>query len=345
MSAPAFWQRRGWPACLLLPLGGLFWLFAGLRRLAYRRGWLPAHQVGVPVVVVGNLGAGGAGKTPLVMRLVDDLRQTGHVPGVISRGYGGHVRGTQLVDAESDPAAVGDEPVLIARVAACPVAVGRDRVAAARLLRSQHPAVDVILSDDGLQHYALARDIEIVVVNGEAGFGNAWPLPAGPLREPLARLKRADAVVLMQRPGVPPPRLEHPRVFAVAPRAGRIYSLVRPGASLEAAGQTRNIVAVAGIARPQQFFRTLEGLGFILAEQRAFPDHHVFRAADLAAGLPVVMTEKDAVKCRPYARPGWYALEWRVEENADLRTWLAQELAALLPSQPARTGAGASLAS
>lgn len=342
VSAPAFWQRRTWRACLLLPLGMLYWLFAGLRRAAYRYGWLPTEHVGVPVVVVGNLGAGGAGKTPLVMRLVEDLRQAGHVPGVVSRGYGGRLRGTQMVDAQSDPALVGDEPVLIAQVAACPIAVGRDRVAAARLLRSRHPEVDVILSDDGLQHYRLGRDIEIVVVNGETGFGNAWPLPAGPLREPLARLRRAAAVVLVRRPGAPPLRLDHPRVFEVTPRAGRIYPLVRPQAPARAADLPRKIVAVAGIARPQQFFRALEDLGFVL-EERGFPDHHAFRPADLTGSLPVVMTEKDAVKCRAYAQAGWYALEWRMEENTALRIWLAQELEALRAQKGGGDGGTAGL--
>ncbi len=328
VKTPAFWARRGVPALLLLPLGLLFWLLAGLRRAAYRRGWLQAQRVAVPVVVVGNLGAGGAGKTPVVMRLVEDLRASGHHPGVVSRGYGGRLRGAGSVVRESDPALVGDEPVLIVQVTGCPLAVGRDRVAAARLLLAQHPEVDVIVSDDGLQHYRLARDVEIVVADGEAGFGNGWPLPAGPLREPLARLKQADAVVLTQRPGAPALRVDHPQVFSVTPGPGRIYPVGRPAAAVAPARLPRKILAVAGIARPQPFFRTLADLGFE-AEERAFPDHHVFRAADLQGGLPVVMTEKDAVKCRAYARPDWYALEWRVAENTALRAWLAEKLGAL----------------
>lgn len=326
MSAPAFWHRRGVAGALLLPLGALFWIVAGLRRMAYRRGWLRSRRVGVPVVVVGNLVAGGAGKTPLVLRLLADLRAAGRRPGVISRGYGGRLRGgTQLVAADSDPAVVGDEPLLIARAAACPVAVGRDRVAAARLLRERHPEVDVIVSDDGLQHYRLARDVEIVVVDGETGFGNGWPLPAGPLREPATRLREADAVAVVRRGGVPALRVDHACVFEVTPRPGYLYALTSPHTSVAVAALPRDILAVAGIARPQQFFRTLEELGFTVRE-RAFPDHHAFRPEDLESGLPVVMTEKDAVKCLAFARPDWYALEWRVEENAALRAWLVQEI-------------------
>ena len=343
MSAPAFWQRRGAIGALLLPLGGLFWFVAGLRRTAYRRGWRCSRRVGVPVVVVGNLGAGGAGKTPLVLRLVADLRAAGRHPGVISHGYGGRLRGTQMVVADSDPAVVGDEPLLIAQAAACPVTVGRDRVAAARLLRERHPEVDVIVSDDGLQHYRLARDVEIVVVNGEMGFGNGWPLPAGPLREPLARLKQADAVAVVRRAGVPPLRVDHARVFEITPRAGQFYALTDPHTLVAAAALPREILAVAGIARPQQFFRTLAELGFTVRE-RAFPDHHAFRPADLESGLPVVMTEKDAVKCRAYARPDWYALEWRIEENKALHAWLVRELDALAARKGGNRGNGGTAA-
>ncbi len=340
MSAPAFWQRRGVAGALLLPVGGLFWLVAGLRRMAYRRGWLRSRCVGVPVGVVGNLGAGGAGKTPLVLRLVADLRAAGHHPGVISRGYGGRLRGgTQMVVTDSDPAVVGDEPLLIARAAGCPVAVGADRVAAARLLRERHPEVDVIVSDDGLQHYRLARDVEIVVVNGEMGFGNGWPLPAGPLREPVARLKQADAVAVVRRAGVPALRVDHARVFEITPRAGQFYALTDPHTPVAAAALPREILAVAGIARPQQFFRTLAELGFAVRE-RAFPDHHAYRPEDLESGFPVVMTEKDAVKCLAYARPEWYALEWRVEENAALRAWLVEALNALVARKEKNHGTG-----
>ena len=180
-SAPGFWQGRGLAAWCLLPLSLLFAFLAGLRRRLFALGVLKAERLPVPVIVVGNIAVGGSGKTPIALWLADTLRARGHRPGIVSRGYGGTVEGTAEVPPGGDPARYGDEPVLMAALSGCPVWVGRDRPAVARSLLAAHPEVDVIIADDGLQHYRLARDVEIIVVD-EATLGNRFRLPAGPLR-------------------------------------------------------------------------------------------------------------------------------------------------------------------
>ncbi|MEO6354770.1 MAG: tetraacyldisaccharide 4'-kinase, partial [Burkholderiaceae bacterium] len=179
------WLRRGLLACALWPLSRLFGTLLALRRALYRCGWLAAVRLPVPVIIVGNVFVGGTGKTPLTIWLVEALRRAGRAPGVISRGYGASTTTPRLVLPDATPQQVGDEPLLIARRAQCPVVVGRDRVAAAKALLAAHPELDCIVSDDGLQHYRLARDVEIVLFDGR-GAGNGWLLPAGPLREPAA---------------------------------------------------------------------------------------------------------------------------------------------------------------
>ncbi|MHB1292307.1 MAG: tetraacyldisaccharide 4'-kinase, partial [Sulfuricella sp.] len=195
------WLQRQWSRLtpwhvVLLPLSILFGLVAALRRVLYRAGLLRAIRLPVPVIVVGNISVGGTGKTPLVLWLADFLRQQGYHPGIVSRGYGGGTQGVVAVDIRSDPAVVGDEPLLLARKSACPVWVGRDRVAAGNALLRAHTECDVLVSDDGLQHYRLGRDLEIVVVDGERKFGNGLLLPAGPLREGVSHLRSVDAVVV-----------------------------------------------------------------------------------------------------------------------------------------------------
>ena len=199
----AGWQTRGLAAVLLLPLAGLFALAVNLRRLAYRLGWLPSVRLPVPVLVVGNITAGGSGKTPLVLYLAQELARHGWQPGLISRGYGGSATGVEAVSPQSDAARVGDEPLLLARRSGCPVYVGRDRVAAAQALLAAHPECNLLIADDGLQHLRLARDVEVVVMD-ERGLGNGWPLPAGPLRECPARLATAEALVLNGAASLPP---------------------------------------------------------------------------------------------------------------------------------------------
>ena len=304
------WQKLGGLALLMLPFALLFRGLAALRRALYRMRILPSWRAPVPVVVVGNITAGGTGKTPLVLAIVDLLQRNGRNPGVVARGYG------RVPPQEHDPRGVvrvypdiatpehfGDEPVLVARRARVPVYISPDRSAAARALLSAHPEVDVLVSDDGLQHYALARDVEIAVVDGERGFGNRLALPAGPLREPVARLRSVDAVVVngAVRDDVPgerrfPMRLGAERFAALAGNqelgAGEFVLAARG----------RNVVALAGIGNPQRFFDHLASLG-VSARTVPLPDHHRFQPRDLK--LPnaevIVMTEKDAVKCAAFA--------------------------------------------
>lgn len=275
----------------------VFFLVATARRLLYRHGLLARERLPVPVVVVGNITVGGAGKTPLILWLVDVLTRLGCRPGVVSRGYGGAVVGVREVGPDSDAAAVGDEPLLIRRRARCPVFVGRDRAAAGRALLAAHPDCDVILCDDGLQHYRLARDLEIAVLD-RRGVWNGWPLPAGPLREPVARLRTVDAVVANGWPG--------PAGFRMKLAGDRFHLLGGDGdrAAAELAGL--RLHAVAGIGEPRRFFDHLAGLGLRFAAH-PFADHHRYVAADLAFdGDAIVTTEKDAVKFADLAAlPVW----------------------------------------
>ncbi len=302
-----------WPASVLF--GALVWL----RRHAYSAGWLSRERAGVPVVVVGNLFAGGSGKTPLVLWIVEWLKSHGWTPGVVSRGYGARVKVPRAADAGSSPAEVGDEPVLIAARGRCPVWVGADRVGAARALRARHPEVDVLVLDDGLQHYRLARDVEIAVVDAR-GFGNGFLLPAGPLREPPARLRTVDAVVVRGKNAVEgyAMRLEGDRLYRLGDASERRYAN-------EFAGQ--RVHAVAGIGDPSRFFADLARLGLEVVPH-PFPDHHPYRANDLEFGddAPVVMTEKDAVKCFPYARPHHWVLPVSAVLDPAFGEWLVEKL-------------------
>jgi tetraacyldisaccharide 4'-kinase len=296
---PARWLQRQWfaqrrlsPALwLLAPLAGVYSALAAADRARARPERLP-----VPVIVVGNITVGGAGKTPLTIWLAGELTARGWRPGIVSRGYGGDQAAPRPVTATALPAEVGDEPVLLHRRSGAPVWVGHDRVAAGRALLAASPEVNIILCDDGLQHYRLARDVELAVFDGR-GAGNGWRLPAGPLREPLARLAGVAAVICNGPPDerIPPA----PPRFAMRLRPGAFYRLDDPR-QLCAAGDLagRRLHALAGIGDPGRFFRTLKALGLVFAEH-PFPDHHAYRAADLAfAGDGVLlMTEKDAVKC------------------------------------------------
>lgn len=302
-QAPAFWRSRTGAALLLAPLAIVFALVARCRRACYRLGLLASVRLPVPLVVVGNVAVGGSGKTPAVAWLVEHLRAAGWTPGIVSRGYGGRVDGVALVPPEGDAGRFGDEPVLLARLTACPVAVGADRPAAAAALLAAFPACDVIVCDDGLQHYRLARDVEIAVVD-EATLGNRWPLPAGPLREGLGRLREVD--VVLAHGALSPPlarRLGQTPVFPMALEGQRFRALGDPAASCGPdAFRGRRVHALAGIGRPERFFAQLRGLGLEVVGH-PFPDHHRFAPADLAVapGEPKILTSKDAVKCASFA--------------------------------------------
>jgi tetraacyldisaccharide 4'-kinase len=303
------WYGEPARASLLQPLSWLYGCLVGLRRRAYASGLISAARAGKPVVVVGNLTVGGTGKTPLSIWLARELTAQGLKVGIVSRGYGRRGGEPRAVQATSDWREVGDEPLILARRTACPILVAADRVAGARLLAAR--GVDLILADDGLQHLRLARDCEIVVIDGARGFGNGRLLPAGPLREPLTALSRADVVVVNGAPG------HDSLARALAPRSALRMSLeVQEALSIDARAPPRalsafrgqRVHAVAGIGNPQRFFEELRAHEIEVLEH-AFPDHHPLRAPELAFGdeLPVLMTEKDAVKCSTFADPRlWY---------------------------------------
>lgn len=298
----AAWYGKGRAPWWTMPLSWLYGGVASLRRRLYRRGWLASVRLPVPVLVVGNLSVGGTGKTPLTIALAEALRERGFRPGVVSRGYGGTERGPARLGERPDPARFGDEPCLI-RADGTPVAVGRDRPAAARLLIDA--GCDVVIADDGLQHYRLCRDVEICVIDGSRRFGNRRLLPAGPLREPLARLAGVDFRVCNgghAEAGEVPMRLEGGMARALGDGAVRPLDAFR--------GQ--RVHAVAGIGHPMRFFDDLRARG-IEVVAHPFPDHHAYAAGDLDFGddAPVLMTEKDAVKCAAFAPPQAWAVPVR----------------------------------
>jgi tetraacyldisaccharide 4'-kinase len=282
------WLERGAVARLLWPLSRLFGVLAALRRALYRVGWLRTERASVPVVVVGNVVAGGAGKTPVVMAIVEHLRARGVRAGVISRGHGRRTTDCREVRDDSDPRDVGDEPALVRRSTRAPVFVAARRIDAARALTAKYPDVRVIVCDDGLQHLALARDIEVCVFD-DRGIGNGWLLPAGPLREPWPR-----ACDLVLHTGARP-------AFAgfTARRSLAESAVSADGATVPLAALVgRPLIAVAGIAKPDAFFQMLRDQGLVLARCIALPDHHDFddwtRVA--TADATVLCTEKDALK-------------------------------------------------
>jgi len=310
------WERLGGLALVLLPFTLLFGAATWLRRALYRMHLLPRWRSPIPVVVVGNISVGGTGKTPLTLAILDLLQAKGFTPGAIARGYG------RVPPRDNDPHGVvrvypdlatpelfGDEPVLIARRSRVPVYISPDRPAAARALVAAHPEVDVLVSDDGLQHYALQRDVELAVVDGERRFGNGLLIPSGPLREPVSRLKRVDAVVVN---GGSADTRWNEHQFAMRLGAERFARLtsnqeVAP-AEFALMARGREVVAVAGIGHPPRFFEHLRSLG-VVARSVAFADHHQYQASDLRfpGAEVIVMTEKDAVKCAAFADARmWY---------------------------------------
>jgi len=290
------WQALTPLSLLFLPLSLLFCLLVALRRLLYRAHLLPSHKVPVPVIVVGNITVGGTGKTPLVIWLVDLLKAYGYRPGVVTRGYRGRSAVWPLaVGPDSSPEEAGDEAVLLAQRCSCPVEAGPDRVEDARQLIEL--GCNVVVSDDGLQHYRLQRDLEIAVIDGVRRYGNGLCLPAGPLREPAGRLRRVDWRVSNGEP--------HAGEFGMHLAHASIYRLDDPDQRGEwEQFRSGPVHALAGIGHPERFFDCLRAAGLDI-HPHAFPDHHDFRASDLEFGdaLPVLMTEKDAVKCRHFARP------------------------------------------
>jgi tetraacyldisaccharide 4'-kinase len=321
LRRPSWWRTRSWLAVLWLPAGLLFQAISSLRRLAFHKHWLASRKLGVPVIVVGNIAVGGSGKTPVVIWLCAALRRRGWHPGILSRGYGGTARIPTAVTPESSPTTVGDEPVLLARRTGCPLWIGSDRAAVGAALLAAHPEVNILVTDDGLQHYRLQRDAEIVVLD-EAILGNLWPMPAGPLREPPARL--ANANLLIDNGPLSPAllaRLPPLRHAAMQLEPGRFYRLANQAETCTAAAFGAQAThAIAGIGHPERFFETLRTLGITLASSRGLPDHHALTTADLSvpAGEVLLLTEKDAVKCPSPAPDNVWVLpvEARIDDAA-----------------------------
>jgi tetraacyldisaccharide 4'-kinase len=315
------WQTRTPLAIALLPLSWLYRSLVGIRRALYARGWLKQIRLAVPVIVVGNIFVGGTGKTPFVIWLVEALRERGYTPGVISRGYGAQVDRVIDVSTDSAPSEVGDEPLLIALKTGAPVVVGRQRVLAARRLLNRYPSVNVIISDDGLQHYALGRTVEIQLSDAR-GHGNGWLLPAGPLREPASR--RSDFYVVN---GFVPDALRSSGMTLAGDHAESVTDRSQR-LPLSAIAKDARVVAAAGIGNPARFFDMLRANGVTLTREIALPDHFDFTLnpfANIAADL-ILITDKDAVKCARSDALANDARLWTVPVTASIAGPLADNI-------------------
>ena len=326
----ADWLQKQWKGysiwhLILLPMSLVFFFLSTARKHLFRIGMLSSYKLSVPVIVVGNISVGGTGKTPLVIWLAEKLKQEGFKPGVISRGYGGKAKDVTEVYANSLASEVGDEPLLIAKRVDCPVLVCKNRVHAATALLKAHPEVNVLISDDGLQYYSLQRDIEIAVVDAERAFGNAWLLPAGPLREAKSRLNQVDAIVMTNANQQSLIKAEIKTeflspVFGMA-FTGEVFVSLMDGESQQKVHFLNhgNLVAVAGIGNPKRFFDTLARMGLDF-EQKSFADHYAFSPQDLLpfAGKTILMTEKDAVKCAQFAKGNAQYDIWMLPVSANI---------------------------
>jgi len=310
------WYGKSIACVPLLPLSWLYCAAAAVRRLAYRSGLLGITRLNCRVIVVGNISVGGTGKTPLVIALAERLQQAGFSVGILTRGYLGRTsHWPQPVSAGSDPLLFGDEAVLLARKTRTAVFAGPQRVTAGRALLQISPC-DVLICDDGLQHYALHRDVEIATLDVTRGNGNGFCLPAGPLREPASRLRQVDAVVAVGSGS------DHRYTMQLVPAAAR--QITNPANRRELASfQGNPLHAVAGIGDPERFFVMLRQAGLTI-QAHAFADHHPFRATDLdfADDKPVLMTEKDAVKCEAFAKAHWWLLPVDAQLDTAFYDWL-----------------------
>jgi tetraacyldisaccharide 4'-kinase len=317
------WYRHSltWAAITLLPASWLFGLVTAVRRWCYRRHIYKSHRFTIPVIVVGNLTVGGTGKTPCVIALANYFRAQGWHPGIVSRGVGGARKVLPLiVQPSSSPDEVGDEALLLVRHSQCPMVISPDRVAAVQVLLQHAPECNLIISDDGLQHYRLARDIEIVVIDGKRQFGNGCLLPAGPLREPVSRLSSVDYIVV--NGGV----MDYAHTMVLMPHYLVSVSDNHQRLDVDAL-QAQAVHAVAGIGNPDRFFELLRKHGYHIISH-AFPDHHPYTANDLDFGdsLPILMTEKDAVKCESFANHKMWYVDVSAKLDADLLSQIQTKL-------------------
>jgi tetraacyldisaccharide 4'-kinase len=322
MDVNRHWYRSSYTPLtfLLLPASFVFRAIVSVRRAFYRAGLKTTEHFPVPVIVVGNITVGGTGKTPFVIWLAQFLRAAGYKPGIVSRGYGGKAQTKPCaVTSDSDPHVVGDEAVLLAKRAACPMVVGVDRAAAVKALLANSDC-NVVISDDGLQHYRLGREIEIAIVDGQRRFGNQLMLPAGPLREPISRLEQVDFVIAQQQ--------ALPGEYKMLLQGQDVVQVTKPDATqpLKSFSQAK-IHAVAAIGNPAQFFSALRAAGLTVIEH-VFQDHYMYEPRDFDFGdkLPIIMTEKDAVKCVSFADERF----WYLPVVAELETAFSNELLKIL---------------
>lgn len=310
---------------LLWPLSVLYCAIICLRRTLYKIGFYKQHHLNVPVIIVGNISVGGTGKTPLVIWLAKQLKDAGFRPGIISRGYGGKAEYyPQSVTPLSDPRVVGDEPIIISRQSECPMMVAPKRVDAAKQLLEQFDC-NIIIADDGLQHYALGRDIEIVVVDSQRLFGNEYCLPAGPLREPLSRLNQIDFIVYNGS--------TNSAEYAMTTSQGQAINLLNPNIRRELNSFNKKTVhSIAGIGNPTRFFKQLTRHGITLMPHE-FADHHPYSEDDLEFNddLDILMTEKDAVKCQHFAKKNMWYIPIEASISGKLEQHLFTKLAGLPP--------------
>ncbi len=311
----SWYQQSTWWTYLLLPLTLFFSFIVHLRHFLYKKRFKAVNKLNAPVIVVGNITVGGTGKTPLVIYLAELLVTKGYRPGIVSRGYGGQNKRWSIVTKNSDPAQVGDEALLLVDRTHCPVIIGRNRVIAAKALLA-HYGCDIIISDDGLQHYALARDIEIAVIDGVRRFGNGFLLPAGPLRESIKRLSSVDFVVTNGKNML--------NEFSMELDVNKLYNLQQPNLTLDLLTlKGKKVHAVAGIGHPQRFFTLLQDAGLNIIPH-TFSDHYAFKASDVDFHdqFMVIMTEKDATKCKSFKNERL----WCLSVTASLSTNFADNL-------------------
>ena len=315
-----FWYSRSWIAWLLCPFSLLFWLITTVRRALFRLNLLKSYRASIPVVIVGNLSVGGNGKTPAVIWLVQELTKCGLNVGVISRGYGSKAKNYPLlITPTSDPIEAGDEPVLIAARTQAPVCISPNRQQAIECLL-QHTKCDVIISDDGLQHYKLQRDFELVIMDAKRGLGNGFLLPAGPLRELPSRLKNVDIIITNGSENQ-----YSDAVMTLKPQ----YAVNLVTKAQRPLNEFSQATAIAGIGNPPRFFTMLQQHGIQLMETQAFQDHQSFSPelfAKFDKNRPLLMTEKDAVKCMTFAEEQWWYVPVTTESQGEKAQQFIQKI-------------------
>jgi len=305
---------------LLFPLSAIFFLIFFIRKYLYQFNFLKSFKLNVPVIVIGNITLGGTGKTPLIIHLAEELKKNGYYPGIISRGYGSKAIGAIEVNQKSNIDEVGDEPILIQKHTHMPVFVSKDRVMAAKELIKKYKKIDVILSDDGIQHYRLKRDVEVLVIDGTRGFGNGYLLPAGPLRELKHKLNDVDVIVCNHKKVIDSSYLmKYKSEFLVNLKTKQKIPLSEVCLS--------NIHVIAGIGNPDRFFNDLKSLGLVF-NSSAYQDHYRFTKKDFKTmgGKNIIMTEKDAVKCEKFAQDNFWYLPVDVDINSKFTNVILKKL-------------------